>query len=81
MMLLKTDGECHSIPIFGSDEIIDVTGAGDTVITVLTSALCAGANSLEAANLANVAGGLVVMKSGTATVSVEELINALKDHD
>jgi rfaE bifunctional protein kinase chain/domain len=67
---------CH-IPIFGSDEIADVTGAGDTVIAAMTLALAAGATAYEAAQLANVAGGIVVMKRGTATVSAAELRTAL----
>ena len=57
------------IPIFGSDEVTDVTGAGDTVIASCALALAAGASFYEAARLANYAGGLVVMKRGTATVS------------
>ena len=57
------------IPIYGSDEIADVTGAGDTVMATLTLALAAGASMRRAARLANYAGGLVVMKRGTATVS------------
>jgi D-glycero-beta-D-manno-heptose-7-phosphate kinase len=65
------------IPIFGSDEVADVTGAGDTVIATLTAALAAGASTEEAAHLANYAGGLVVMKRGTATVSRQELLDAL----
>jgi D-glycero-beta-D-manno-heptose-7-phosphate kinase len=65
------------IPIFGSDEVADVTGAGDTVIATFTVALAAGANSEEAAQLANYAGGIVVMKRGTATVTREELERAL----
>ena len=56
------------IPIFGSDEVTDVTGAGDTVIATFALALAAGASFYEAARLANYAGGLVVMKRGTATV-------------
>jgi rfaE bifunctional protein kinase chain/domain len=66
------------IPIFGSDEIADVTGAGDTVMATLTLALAAGATFELAARLANYAGGLVVMKRGTATVSAAELRNAVK---
>lgn len=66
------------IPIFGSDEIADVTGAGDTVIAVFTLALAAGASFYEAARLANYAGGIVVMKHGTATVSAEELREAVQ---
>jgi rfaE bifunctional protein kinase chain/domain len=66
------------LPIFGSDEIADVTGAGDTVIATLTLALAAGADVVEAARLANYAGGLVVMKRGTATVSPAELRRAIR---
>jgi rfaE bifunctional protein kinase chain/domain len=66
------------IPIFGSDEVTDVTGAGDTVIAAFTAALAAGATTEEAAQLANYAGGIVVMKRGTATVSREELLHALE---
>jgi rfaE bifunctional protein kinase chain/domain len=66
------------IPIFGSDEVADVTGAGDTVIATLTAALAAGATTEEAAHLANYAGGIVVMKRGTATVSAQELMVALE---
>jgi D-glycero-beta-D-manno-heptose-7-phosphate kinase len=65
------------IPIVGSDQIADVTGAGDTVIATMTLALAAGARFLEAAHLANYAGGLVVMKRGTATVSADELRQAV----
>ena len=61
------------IPIFGSDEIADVTGAGDTVVATMTLALATGATFEAAARLANYAGGLVVMKRGTATVSSREL--------
>jgi D-glycero-beta-D-manno-heptose-7-phosphate kinase len=66
------------IPIFGSDQVADVTGAGDTVIAAFTAALAAGATTEEAAQLANYAGGIVVMKRGTATVSREELLHALE---
>jgi D-glycero-beta-D-manno-heptose-7-phosphate kinase len=66
------------IPIFGSDQVADVTGAGDTVIATFAAALAAGANTGEAAHLANYAGGIVVMKRGTATVSRRELLDALE---
>ena len=66
------------IPIFGSDQVADVTGAGDTVIAAFTAALAAGATTEEAAQLANYAGGIVVMKRGTATVSQEELLRAIE---
>jgi len=66
------------IPIFGSDEVADVTGAGDTVIATFTAALASGASTEEAAHLANYAGGIVVMKRGTATVSQQELLQAIE---
>jgi bifunctional ADP-heptose synthase (sugar kinase/adenylyltransferase) len=65
------------IPIHGSDEVADVTGAGDTVIATYTAALAAGADAEMAARLANYAGGIVVMKRGTATVHREELLRAI----
>ena len=66
------------LPIYGSDEVADVTGAGDTVMAVLTLALAAGGSLYEAARLANYAGGVVVMKRGTATVCQEELKSAVE---
>jgi D-glycero-beta-D-manno-heptose-7-phosphate kinase len=66
------------IPIFGSDQVADVTGAGDTVIATFTAALAAGADTESAARLANYAGGIVVMKRGTATVSRKELVAAIE---
>ena len=66
-----------NIPVFGSDQATDVTGAGDTVIATYTAALAAGASAEEAAHLANYAGGIVVMKRGTATVSQQELLDAI----
>ncbi|HUB02068.1 MAG TPA: PfkB family carbohydrate kinase [Terriglobales bacterium] len=66
------------IPIYGSDEVADVTGAGDTVIATFSAALAAGASAEEAAHLANYAGGIVVMKRGTATVSQQELLDAVE---
>jgi len=65
------------IPIFGSDQVADVTGAGDTVIAAFTAALAAGATTEEAAHLANYAGGIVVTKRGTATVTSAELLEAI----
>jgi rfaE bifunctional protein kinase chain/domain len=66
------------IPIFGSDEIADVTGAGDTVMATLALSLAAGATFEAAARLANYAGGIVVMKRGTATASTDELRAAVR---
>ena len=79
MALLERDGGTSFIPIHGTDEIADVTGAGDTVISTFTLALACGATPFEAASLANVAGGVVVMKRGTATVSPPELRQALDE--
>ena len=78
MALVEREGPTTFIPIHGTDEIADVTGAGDTVISVFTVALAAGALPLDAATLANVAGGLVVMKRGTAPVAHSELAQALE---
>ena len=66
------------VPIFGSDEIADVTGAGDTVMATMALALAAGTTFEAAARLANYAGGIVVMKRGTATVSAEEIRSAVR---
>jgi rfaE bifunctional protein kinase chain/domain len=65
------------VPVHGSTDIVDVTGAGDTVISVFTLALASGASLREATRLANYAGGVVVMKKGTATVSPDELKKAV----
>ena len=82
MALFERKQRTAHVPIFGSDEIVDVTGAGDTVIATLTLALAAGASMFEATRLANYASGLVVMKRGTATVTVEELREAvIRDHE
>ena len=77
MALFERDAATLHIPIFGSDQIADVTGAGDTVIATMTLALASGATFEEAARLANYAGGVVVMKRGTATVTAEELRQAV----
>jgi rfaE bifunctional protein kinase chain/domain len=77
MALFEHDRPTDHIPIVGSDEVADVTGAGDTVMAVFALALAAGASFGEAARLANYAGGLVVMKRGTATVTAPELLEAI----
>ncbi len=77
MTLLEDGVRPWHIPVFGTDEVADVTGAGDTVIAVFTLALACGATMRSAALLANTAAGLVVMKRGTATVGVEELSEAV----
>jgi bifunctional ADP-heptose synthase (sugar kinase/adenylyltransferase) len=78
MALFEAGQPPDHIPIVGSDEVADVTGAGDTVIATFAVALAAGASFGEAARLANYAGGLVVMKRGTATVSAGELKDAVR---
>jgi bifunctional ADP-heptose synthase (sugar kinase/adenylyltransferase) len=73
MTLFEPQKSPLHIPIYGTDEVADVTGAGDTVIAVFTLALACGAAAEYAARLANYAGGIVVMKRGTATVTRNEL--------
>jgi rfaE bifunctional protein kinase chain/domain len=80
MALFEPRRPTRKIAIHGSAEATDVTGAGDTVISVYTLALGAGASFYEAALLANYAGGIVVMKRGTATVSADELRQAIHSH-
>ena len=65
-------------PVFGTDQVADVTGAGDTVLATIALALAAGAAPAEAATLANLAGGVVVTKLGTATLAAEELHQAIE---
>jgi rfaE bifunctional protein kinase chain/domain len=76
MALFTGEGAAH-VPVHGTDQVADVTGAGDTVIGTLALALAAGATPLEAALLANYAGGLVVLKMGTATIDADELRAAI----
>ncbi|MBN1224146.1 MAG: hypothetical protein JXB23_12940, partial [Candidatus Aminicenantes bacterium] len=78
MALFEKKKSPYLIPIFGTNNIVDVTGAGDTVISVFSLALASGASYREAALLANYAGGLVVMKKGTATLTPEELQKAVE---
>jgi rfaE bifunctional protein kinase chain/domain len=77
MALFQPGRSTVHIPIFGSDQIADVTGAGDTVIATMTLALASGGSFEDAARLANYAGGIVVMKRGTATVTAKELRQAV----
>ncbi|HXX99733.1 MAG TPA: PfkB family carbohydrate kinase [Candidatus Limnocylindrales bacterium] len=75
--VFQPDEKTIHIPVHGSDQAVDVTGAGDTVLAAYTLGLACGASPVEAAHIANVAGGLVVMKRGTATVSRHELLDAI----
>ncbi len=78
MALFQSGEKPLHLPVHGSDQAVDVTGAGDTVLAAYTLGLASGASALEAAHIANIAGGLVVMKRGTATVSREELLEAIR---
>ncbi|HEX3119130.1 MAG TPA: PfkB family carbohydrate kinase [Candidatus Acidoferrum sp.] len=78
MALFESPGRTVHIPIHGSNQAVDVTGAGDTVLAAYSLALGTGATALEAAHIANIAGGLVVMKRGTATVTREELLAVIR---
>ena len=80
MMLVERSARPMRIPIVGSSDVADVTGAGDAVSAAATLALGAGATLLEAALLATYAASVVVMKRGTATVSTAELLAALRAH-
>lgn len=78
--LLQSDRDPLHIPT-RAREVFDVTGAGDTVVSVLAAALAAGDELAEATALANLAAGVVVGKLGTATVSVPEIRRAMREED
>jgi rfaE bifunctional protein kinase chain/domain len=77
MALFDGNGPPTLIPVHGTDQVADVTGAGDTVLATFALGLAAGASPLEAALLANFAGGIVVTKMGTAVVTPDELADAV----
>jgi len=81
MVLFRAGLAPFVIPAFGSGEVADVTGAGDTVIATFTLALLAGGSAEDAAVLANITAGLAVMKYGTATISPAELRAAIRRGD
>ncbi len=78
MALFESGKRLTPVAVHGSDQAVDVTGAGDTVLAAYTLALACGAAPFEGAHIANIAGGLVVMKRGTATVTQAELLNAIQ---
>ena len=78
MLLLEKDAVPLTLKAVGASEPVDVTGAGDTVIATYALALASGASFADAARLANYAGGLVVMKRGTAALSLTELQRQIK---
>lgn len=73
MALFESEGTPAHLPVFGSKECTDVTGAGDTVVATATLALAGGAEPSVAMALSNLAGALVVMKLGTATITQSEM--------
>jgi bifunctional ADP-heptose synthase (sugar kinase/adenylyltransferase) len=79
-MLFAERGKIGGIVPTFAREVFDVSGAGDTVIAVLSLALLAGASLEEAVTIANTAAGVVVGKLGTATVSREEILAYARDH-
>jgi D-glycero-beta-D-manno-heptose-7-phosphate kinase len=77
MSLFEPDATPIHIPVANKSEVFDVTGAGDTVVAAFTLARLAGGSYLEAAHLANVAGGISVRRAGATPVSARELQYAL----
>ena len=78
MLLVEKNAEPRRIAAIGSVEPVDVTGAGDTVIAVYALGLASGLPFIQAAEIANHAGGIVVMKKGTASVSPVELVESIR---
>ncbi len=78
MLLVEKNKKPLEIEVVGSSEPVDVTGAGDTVIATYALALASGLNFADSANLANHAGGIVVMKKGTACVNLSELVESIE---
>ncbi|HHT9126202.1 MAG TPA: bifunctional heptose 7-phosphate kinase/heptose 1-phosphate adenyltransferase [Candidatus Brocadiia bacterium] len=79
-MVLFEGNRIEEIPICGPDEVTDVTGAGDTVVSMLAASLASNATFSQAARLSNYAAGIVVMKNGTATLTCAELMQII-EHD
>ncbi|MBI4364571.1 MAG: hypothetical protein HY568_04005 [Candidatus Latescibacteria bacterium] len=80
MLVFERRARPRALSIVGSADVADVTGAGDAVSATAALALAAGGSQLEAAMLATYAASVVVMKRGTATVSREELLEAMRAH-
>lgn len=80
MLVVEAGRDPITIDAVGSSEPVDVTGAGDTVIAAYALGLAAGLGFADAARIANHAGGIVVMKKGTATVSADELTRSVTGH-
>lgn len=78
MMLFEPGRDPREIPISGTSDIVDVSGAGDTVVSAVTLSLASQSSFFEAARLSNIAAGVKVMKHGTVPVSSEELLQAAR---
>jgi bifunctional ADP-heptose synthase (sugar kinase/adenylyltransferase) len=78
MALFREGKPPLSMPVFNKSEVFDVTGAGDTVVAVMTLAMVTGSTQEEAMALGNLAAGIVVRKPGTAVTSLEEMIANLE---
>lgn len=80
IIVIESGGNLRRFAAIGSTEPVDVTGAGDTVIAAYSLGLASGLSPVDAATIANHAGGIVVMKKGTATAPANELIESLRTH-
>ena len=78
MMLFEREREPLQLEAVGASEPVDGTGAGDTVIATYALSIASGASFSDAAHLANHAGGLVVMKRGTASITAAELLQSVR---
>lgn len=78
MALFERGKPCAEMPVFNRSDVFDVTGAGDTVVATMALALVSGASYVEATALGNLAAGIVVRKSGTATTSQREMLETLE---
>ena len=79
-MMLVDEGAARTLPA-AAREVFDVSGAGDTVVATLSAALASGASLRQAAELANIAAGIVVGKVGTAVAHAHELAKELRHRD
>ncbi len=80
MAYVTSSGDSNHLPA-AALEVVDVSGAGDTVVATLAAMLAAGADLPQAVKIANTAAGLVVAKVGTAVTTVDEILEALRHSD
>ena len=80
MTVIRRDGAVRHLPIVGSSEIVDVAGAGDTVAAVVALAFALGEDAVTAGILASYAASVVVMKTGVATASPDEIRSAIEKY-